>query len=60
MNIFRISVIAMTFFMLACASIAEDNSLTDAEKKMAGFCFLTVKAWISGKTLRKTALAISG
>ena len=32
MKIFRICATAMTFFMLACASIAADNTLTDAEK----------------------------
>jgi len=32
MNIFRICATAMTFFMFACASIAADNTLTDAEK----------------------------
>ena len=32
MKIFRICAIAMTSFMLACASIAADNTLSDAEK----------------------------
>ena len=32
MKIFRMCAIAMTFFLLACASIAGDNTLTDQEK----------------------------